>query len=195
MQQPRTAQLSRLIARTLTRATGGVLTDPCAHIVLADAYRLHEESGSFEVAGDWVTVFLTQDQDTGDTLRAETRGLTRFGLPELCTQGFGQDVSMTAVNLLRGLAVQLLHEHWDHLASPTAGPSRTISAGRAFDIAWVYRYYRRPPTKRGSLAVLVRHLPGSPNADLEVLPPSFMQGSTGRWWRNYAALTIPGLTH
>jgi hypothetical protein len=192
--QPRPAQLSRLIARILTRSTKGVLVDPVANIVLADSGNLDRETAHFDLSNEWLTIFLTQDDETGAAVKAETWGLTRFGVPELRTGGFSPDVSMIAANLLRGLAIQLLREHWKYLASPAA-TSRLIDTDRYLDVADVYRYYGRPPHRHGRLAVRLRHLPRSPTADLEVLPPTFMQGSTGRWWRNYAALTIPGLTH
>ncbi|MFG1879524.1 hypothetical protein ACGFIV_32290 [Sphaerisporangium sp. NPDC049003] len=194
-QQPRTAQLSRMIARVLAANTRGVLADMAAHHIVPDAHHLDQENEVFHAADHWMTVFLTQDDSTGETLKAETWGLSRFGLPELCTRGFPPDVSMTAVNLLRGLIMQLLDEHWTHLATPSTGPARILATSRAFDTTWIYRYHGLTPARTRTLAIQLRPLPGSPTADLEILPPEPMQLRTARWWRNHSTLTIPPLDH
>jgi hypothetical protein len=190
--QPQAAQESRLIARLLADGCGGVVADLAARAVLPPN---PEEPPQWHVGDGWITIFQTMDDPASHDLRVETGGLNRFGLPELCTRKVGLDVQLTATNLLRGMATKLIHGLREHLAGP--GPSAdttwTIPARQHLESAWVSHYYRQPPIHAGALSVVLEPMPDSPNADLEVLPPKLIRADTGRWWRKYAALTIPDL--
>lgn len=105
--QPRQAQAARLVARTLAAATGGRVADLAANQVLGDP--TGPEPDRFLLCDGWLGLFLTPGE--GRTMRADTAGLHRFGLPELvaCQIPYGR--MLTAVTVLRGLAARLLAEH------------------------------------------------------------------------------------
>src|SRR5690606_10434706 len=98
--QPRQAQAARLVARTLAAATGGRGADLAANPPPSDPPG--PEPDRFLLCDDWLGVFLTPGE--GRTLRADTAGLHRFGLPELVAVRIPYGRMLTAVTVLRGLA-------------------------------------------------------------------------------------------
>lgn len=188
---PKVAQAMRLIARTLAFATGGVFVDISGRIVLADRHPALEPE-AFTVSAGWVTIVINHGRDP-ENLTAETWGLARFGLPELVVSGFGSQATLTAFNLLAGIAARLLDGQWAFLAAGRSGPSRSLPSRLDLDVAWVYRYYDQPPATSGTLALQLRPLSSSPTGDLEVLPAGDAAADVALWWRTEAAAVIPDL--
>lgn len=104
-------------------------------------------------------------------MEVTTRGLARFGLPELVVGGVRADHLLIAVSLLRGVAVHLLAGHWAWLASG-GGRSRRAEARPRIGPAEMYQYWgragldlwrgARPCDPASEEAVEVRLEPGSP---------------------------------
>lgn len=185
---PGVAQAMRLIARSLAFATGGVLVDPVGRTVLPDRQPLSEPA-EFDLSQHWVTAFIHHREDSRHR-RAETWGLARFGLPELCAEGFNEATSLAAINLVRGLAAYLVDGQWTYLSAAHPGPSRLLPSTLDFDTTWVYRYYNQPIGTPGSLPLLLRPLPNSPTGDLHIAPPD-PAIALDRWWQIAAAVIPP----
>ncbi|REF00518.1 hypothetical protein [Thermomonospora umbrina] len=176
---PKDAQTTRLIARALAFATGGILIDPTARTVLPDRPPIREPA-EFDLADQWITLVIHHGWDPTH-LRAETWGLTRFGLSELRADGFIDATIATAINLLRGLAAFLIDR----------GPKRSPTCALDFDITWVYRYYSLPISTNGTVPLLLHPHPHSPTGNLSVDPPDPGIDLTG-WWDSAAAV-IPAV--
>ncbi|HEY3683221.1 MAG TPA: hypothetical protein VGL93_09285 [Streptosporangiaceae bacterium] len=75
-------------------------------------------------------------------VEATTRGLARFGVPELVIGAVRAEHLLTAVSLLRGVAVHLLAEHWAWLAAGGRGP-RMVDARPRIGAAEMHQYWGR----------------------------------------------------
>ncbi|WP_067484192.1 hypothetical protein [Actinomadura hibisca] len=188
---PKVAQAMRLIARTLAFVTGGVFVDLAGRIVLADRHPALEPS-AFTVSACWVTIVINHGHDP-DSLSAQTWGLSRFGLPELGTSGFGQPSTLTAFNLLAGISTHLLDGQWAYLASRGTGPTRALPSRLDLDVAWVYRFYDLPPATAGTLPLQLRPVSSTPADGLHVLPAGGTDADLARWWRTQVSAVIPDL--
>ncbi|WP_018657030.1 hypothetical protein [Actinomadura flavalba] len=114
--QPFGARLARAVARALADATGGVGVDADTLDVLAPG----REAERFTLADGWLGVRLPPYRDAGRCLVDEdeidgcacveltTRGLRRFGLPELRIAGVSCRHDLAALNILRATAQCLL---------------------------------------------------------------------------------------
>jgi hypothetical protein len=118
--QPRVAQGVRAVARALAATTDGLLADLCTAQIVPPDRRVHGERDWFRPADRWLgcDCLINVDADTG-TKATEcacqclfTRGLSRFGLPELVVDRVACAYDLAAANLLRGLAVLLLGRLW-----------------------------------------------------------------------------------
>jgi hypothetical protein len=119
--RPRLAQAVRAVARALAEATGGLLADlGTAQLVHPDR-RVEGERDWFCPADGWVGIDCRINPDGGmdtagptecECLCLFTRGLFRFGLPELVIDRVACAYDLAATNVLRGFAVRLLRELW-----------------------------------------------------------------------------------
>jgi hypothetical protein len=118
--QPRVAQGVRAVARALAATTEGLLADLCTAQVVPPDRRVDGERDWFRLADRWLgnDCLINMDADTGGKPTEcacqclFTRGLSRFGLPELVVDRVACAHDLAAANLLRGLAVRLLGQLW-----------------------------------------------------------------------------------
>jgi hypothetical protein len=119
-QQPRIAQQVRAVARSLATATDGLLVDPYTAQLVPPDRRIDGERDWFCLADRWLGIDCLinpgADQERPPTecscLCLFTRGLGRFGLPDLFIDQVACAYDLAATNLLRVLAVQLLTRLW-----------------------------------------------------------------------------------
>jgi hypothetical protein len=159
---PRPAQVARAYARRMAVAGRGLLIDwLTGDLVLAPE---RAERDRFHLGDQWIGFDAhvyeerhraippadfrftpPRPEDACGALRFQTRGLTRFGLPELVIDGVDCDHRLTAVNVLRAVGQHLLAEDWQWLAAATSPPPHTLTrriastqvvAGTAFGAYW-----------------------------------------------------------
>ncbi len=140
--QPRGAQAARAAAYAIARATGGIVADLVTGHVLAPPAA---ERTRFVLADRWLGDALPPFRANGRCtaadpeldpegvngcacVRLRTRGLRRFGLPELQITDVACPHDLAALNVLRTAARRLLTDHWSWLATGPAGRDRTIPA-------------------------------------------------------------------
>jgi hypothetical protein len=120
-QQPQQARSTRAIARALANATDGQLADPYTAQLVRPDLRVDGEREWFCPADGWLGIDCRINPDGGmdtsgstecECLCLFTRGLSRFGLPELTIDRVACDYDLAATNAMRGLAVQLLGQLW-----------------------------------------------------------------------------------
>jgi hypothetical protein len=113
--QPFGAQLARAVARAIADAVAGTPIDLDTGQVLPFLNAI--ESSQFLLADEWLGVWLppysdiTQCAAAGDDctcVELITRGMSRFGLPELQMTAVGCQYDLAALNLLRTTAQRLL---------------------------------------------------------------------------------------
>ena len=138
--QPRAVQVARAAAYALAEATGGIAADLVTGHVLTPSTR---ERTRFVLADRWLGDVLPPFRANGRCtaadpgvdpegvngcacLRLRTRGLRRFGLPELQITEVACPHDLTALNVLRTTARRLLTDHWSWLATGPAVSDRTI---------------------------------------------------------------------
>ncbi|MFD0687461.1 hypothetical protein [Actinomadura fibrosa] len=140
--QPRAVQVARAAAHALANATGGVAADLVTGHILAPPTA---ERTSFVLADDWLGDVLPPFRANGRCTAPEperdpegvngcscvhlrTRGLRRFGLPELQITDVACPHDLAALNVLRTAARRLLTDHWSWLSTGPAASTRTIDA-------------------------------------------------------------------
>ncbi|MFB4312354.1 hypothetical protein [Actinomadura sp. GTD37] len=194
--QPRSAQVARAAAYTIAEATGGVIADLVTGHVLGPSTA---ERTRFVLADRWLGDVLPPFRANGRCtapdpgldpegvngcacVRLRTRGLRRFGLPELQITDVACPHDLAALNVLRTTARRLLTEHWSWLATGPAGGTRTISAAlgltrRDFNDFWgtTRRVALNPPSPfQVALSPLTSRL-------LSVGPPDDFGGTVNDW--------------
>ncbi|QFG26340.1 hypothetical protein [Actinomadura sp. WMMB 499] len=137
--QPRASQVARAAARALADAVGGIAADLVTGHILAPG----GERPRFVLADRWLGDVLPPFRADGrctapdpehdpegvngcSCVRLRTRGLRRFGLPELQIDGVACPHDLAALNVLRSAARRLVTDHWSWLATGPADRSRTI---------------------------------------------------------------------
>lgn len=193
--QPRAAQVARATAYAIAKATGGVAADLVTGHILPQA----AERTRFVLADRWLGDVLPPFRANGRCtaadpdldpegvngcacVRLRTRGLRRFGLPELQITDVACPHDLAALNVLRTAARRLLTDHWSWLATGPAGRTRTSSAvldlsQRDFNDYWgtTRRVPLTPPTPfQMTLTPLTSRL-------LTVSPPADFDGTVNDW--------------
>lgn len=138
--QPRGAQVARAAAHAVADATGGIAADLITGHVLTPSTT---EKTHFVLADQWLGDVLPPFRANGRCTAAEpeldpegvngcacvrlrTRGLRRFGLPELQIGEVACPHDLAALNVLRTAARRLLTDHWSWLATGPAAATRTV---------------------------------------------------------------------
>ncbi|TDD85858.1 hypothetical protein [Actinomadura rubrisoli] len=194
--QPRAVQVARAAAYALAAATGGVAADLITGHILASPT---SERTSFVLADHWLGDALPPFRANGRCTAPEperdpegvngcscvclrTRGLRRFGLPELQITDVACPHDLAALNVLRTTARHLLTSHWSWLATGPADGTRTISAAlhlteTDFNDFWgsTRREHLTHPTPFEARLTLV-----TPRL-LEVGPPDDFEGTINDW--------------
>ncbi|TDC37875.1 hypothetical protein E1281_39345, partial [Actinomadura sp. KC345] len=194
--QPRGVQVARAAAHAIADATGGITADLVTGHVLAPSAT---ERAHFVLADQWLGDVLPPFRANGRCtapephldpegvdgcacVRLRTRGLRRFGLPELQISDVACPHDVAALNVLRTTARRLLTDHWSWLATGPAAGTRTIAAtlhlGQSdFNDFWdsPRRVHLAPP------APFQVHLcPLAPRL-LTVGPPAGFDGTVNDW--------------
>ncbi|MDA0635637.1 hypothetical protein OUY22_19635 [Nonomuraea sp. MCN248] len=193
---PAAAQAARAAARALARTYEGLLFDPLTGGVLPAR---HPEPAAFDLADGWLGWDIRVHDDATcppwdpagtaacDGLTITSRGLRRFGLPEITLDGAACAHTLCAADLLRTVAARLVA---GHLAFASAHPD---ARRRAIDDhlplppgplgVRLTPCAPAPSPGRGSIRRLrVRPATGpGPAACLQVGPPSGFTGSLNDW--------------
>jgi hypothetical protein len=187
--QPHRARLIRHAARALADATDGQLADPCTAQLVHPDRRVDGERDWFCPADGWLGIdcHINPDggQDTTGPAECEclclfTRGLSRFGLPDLAIDRVPCAYDLAATNAMRGLAVRMLALLW---ADPDARELR-LEKSIIIEPEDVWGYWGAWPLfglpVPVSLAPANRDdLPASPH--LELLPRPDFPGTRPEW--------------
>lgn len=194
--QPRGAQVARAAAHAIADATGGITADlTTGHILPPSAI----ERTHFVLADQWLGDVLPPFRANGRCTAAEpeldpegvngcacvrlrTRGLRRFGLPELQISDVACPHDLAALNVLRTTARRLLTDHWSWLATGPAAATRTLNATvhlaqGDFNDFWgaTHRVHLTPP-----VPFQVHLGPRTPRL-LTVGPPTDFDGTVNDW--------------
>ncbi|MEU9024325.1 hypothetical protein [Actinomadura sp. NPDC048394] len=193
--QPRAVQVARAAAFHLSAALGGVPADlVTGHVLTPPA----EERTRFVLADQWLGDVLPPFRANGrctapdpdrdpegvngcSCVRLRTRGLRRFGLPELQITDVACPHDLAALNVLRTAARRLLTDHWSWLSTGPAGRTREIDADLPlaeadFNAFWGgRRTHLAPPSPfQVRLTFLTPRL-------LAVAPPDDIPGTVNDW--------------
>ncbi|MBO2464059.1 hypothetical protein [Actinomadura violacea] len=174
--QPRTAQAARLAARALAAAVGGTVADLDSRRILPGSPPSAEPE-EFALGRAWVSVFVTLDPADAARVRIDTAGLHRFGLPEVAARHVPYASMLTAANLVRGLAWQLVAEQTAWLGRGRRDRTRTTRHERAVSAADVLRFWGAGPAGGASGGSVVVRLGWTGTdcpdcaAAIEVVPP------------------------
>ncbi|NVI86298.1 hypothetical protein [Actinomadura sp. BRA 177] len=183
---PRTAQATRLAARTLAAAVRGTVADLDTGQILPPEDAPPTEPDTFVLGTDRAPVYITLEPEDATRARAETAGLHRFGLPEITTRRVPYASMLTAANLVRALAWQLFAEQTACLAR-TGGGTHDTPAERHVGEDDVMRFWgaaqeRTKTTARVRLAWAETACPGCPAA-IEAKPA---HPDPQTWWTDCA---------
>ncbi|XRQ16124.1 hypothetical protein ACN3XK_36210 [Actinomadura welshii] len=194
--QPRGAQVARAAAHAIADATGGITADLTTGLVLPPSAG---ERPRFVLADQWLGDVLPPSRANGRCTAAEpeldpegvdgcacvclrTRGLRRFGLPELQISGVACPNDLAALNVLRTTARRLLTDHWSWLATGPAANDRTIIDTVHLDRSDFHDFWgaahRVPHTPSAPFQV---HLGRSARRLLTVGPPPGFDGTINDW--------------
>ena len=142
---------------------------------------------------DWVLLPHSPDQDG---LWFTTKGLSRFGLPELQTHGVPARLSGAWGAVLSGVAHVLLRDQWSALRQEPDAAFREVAAEHLLtlrDIALAYSDRARdaadPALDQGT-AIRVDVEPAAGEQEetyLSVVPPAGFDGTTDTWCRQVVA--------
>jgi hypothetical protein len=194
--QPRGAQVARAAAYAIAKATGGVAADLVTGHVLTPAIT---ERTRFVLADRWLGDVLPPFRANGRCtaadperdpegvngcacVRLRTRGLRRFGLPELQITDVACPHDLAALNVLRTAARRLLTDHWSWLATGPTARTRTVPAAldltqRDFNDFWgtTRRVHLASPNPfQVTLSPLTARL-------LTISPPADFDGTVNDW--------------
>jgi hypothetical protein len=194
--QPRGVQVARAAAHAIADITGGIAADlVTAHVITPS----DGERTRFVLADQWLGDTLPPSRANGRCtsadpaldpegvngcacVRLRTRGLRRFGLPELQIADVACPHDLAALNVLRTAARRLLTDHWSWLATGPATRNRTLSdtldlAQSDFDDFWgsTRRVHLTPPEPfQVHLAPLTSRL-------ITLSPPTAFDGTINDW--------------
>ncbi|TMR00688.1 hypothetical protein ETD83_16175 [Actinomadura soli] len=194
--QPRGVQVARSAAYAIAEAVGGIAADLVTGHILSPSTT---ERTRFVLADHWLGDVLPPYRANGHCTAAEpeldpegvngcacvrlrTRGLRRFGLPEIEINDVACPHDLAALNVLRTTARRLLTDHWAWLATGPAARTRTIPADldlaqSDFNDFWgtTRRVHITPPAPfRVGLSMQTPRL-------LTVAPPADFDGTVNDW--------------
>ncbi|MFI7626648.1 hypothetical protein ACIG5D_10265 [Microbispora rosea] len=140
-EQPEAAQVARAAARGIAEAYRGTLYDPLTGAAVYHCAECPGERRDFDLGDDWLgwRVSCADEDDACDLgaaapagadgggdcscLVTTSRGLRRFGMPEIALTGLACAHSLCAVTVLRAVAESLLAGHFAWLST---GPRWTV---------------------------------------------------------------------
>lgn len=180
----------RAVARAVAEECGGLLADLCTAQLIATDGGAKAERDWFCLADRWLGIDCLVDDDAGvdgpatqcSCLCLFTRGMIRFGLPELVIDQAACSYDLAATNLLRGLAVRLLTQLW---RTPTR--ELRIDDLTVIEPADMWGYWGAEPVFGQSIPIKLADfsklgLPGG-RGYLEIQPPPDFGGTRVQWCR------------
>ncbi|MFP3969312.1 hypothetical protein SMC26_43945 [Actinomadura fulvescens] len=191
--QPRGVQVARAAAHAIARATNGVAAD----LVTGHICAVGDERPRFVLADDWLGDVLPPYRANGRCtapdpdqelegvngcacVRLLTRGLRRFGLPELQISEIACPHDLAALNVLRTTARHLLTDHWSWLATGPAGRTRTIDADLTLTTGDYGDFWGASRASLAEATFRVRLRPLTPRL-IAVDPPDDYLGTANDW--------------
>jgi hypothetical protein len=222
--QPEHAQAARSVARILAGISDGMIYDARCEQLLPRRFRDEPEPPDFRLADHWLSAFVIGDPPgqpprhtsggrSGDgsgcrssgggarpTVHVETGGLHRFGLPDLVLSGASPMAWLRPLNLLRGVAVRMLDEHFDWLRHNPGDTPRHVGTHLWIEAREAQAFQADEALARpASARVLVRltrapdECPGAPPF-LRIGPPADFAGNRREWLETVVAPAIPSVT-
>ncbi|ADG87589.1 hypothetical protein TBS_23920 [Thermobispora bispora] len=127
--QPGAAQAARAVARAAAEAYGGVTVDPLVGSAVYHCPGCPGERREFRLGDDWLgwTAEPGATEPGAGAPVLTSRGLCRFGLPELTLDGMACAHTLCAAEVLRLAAERLLAGHLAWLAAHPGCRSRTVA--------------------------------------------------------------------
>lgn len=132
--QPQAAQVARAAARGVAEAYHGTIVDPLIGTALSHCPECPGERPEFRLGDDWLgwTIGLAE----GATCpRVTTRGLRRFGLPEITLDCPACAHRLCTVDILRAVADRLLAGHLEWVRGNPGTRRRTLGGRLRFGAA------------------------------------------------------------
>jgi hypothetical protein len=190
--QPEAAQVARAAARGVAEAYHGLIVDPITGSALYHCPECPGERQEFRLADDWLGWTTDVNEEVScppwdpagaqlcTCLRVTSRGLRRFGLPEIMLDGAACAHSLCTVNVLRTVADRLLAGHLAWLAHNPGALCRTIGEHLRIDGADFAVFSGSPDLDGEPFRVrLTRDLAG--RSCLRVGPPDGFDGTLNDW--------------
>lgn len=190
--QPEAAQVARAAARGVAEAYHGTIVDPLTGTTLSHCPQCPGERPEFRLGDDWLgwTTELAEEStcppwDPATTrlcscLRVTTRGLRRFGLPEITLNGAACAHSLCAIDILRAVADRLLADHLDWVSGNPGGRYRTIGEQLRFGAAAVAVFFGSPDLNSEPFRVRLTR-DAADRSCLRVGPPDGFDGTVNDW--------------
>jgi hypothetical protein len=175
-----------------------MLVDGATAQLISPDRRIDGERGWFCLADRWLGIDALINPDANadgpatecSCLCLFTRGLARFGLPELVIDEVACAYDLAATNLLRGLAVHLLTRLWN---IPRTGPLR-VDTTPVITPGHVWAHWGARPLFGGAVAIRIAPSgrSGLPEGrHLEVLPHPDFSGTHVEWGNHILGPAIP----
>ncbi|HEY7484173.1 MAG TPA: hypothetical protein VH912_06875 [Streptosporangiaceae bacterium] len=199
--RPRAAQAVRAVARALAETTGGLLADLCTAQLIPPDRRVGGERDWFCPADRWLGVdcLINADGEVDgkptecSCLCLFTRGLSRFGLPELVVDQVACAYDLAATNLLRGLAVRLFGRLWADEGATELHLDETVvvEPGDMWGFWGARPLFGRPIP----IALAESRRPGLPGGQrhLELRPPPDYAGTHVEWGTEVLSEGLPSV--
>ncbi len=191
-EQPEAAQVARAVARGVADACRGIIVDQLTGAIVPHCTGCQEEPQEFQLGDDWLgwTTEVGADSscppwdpaatDACTCLTIATRGLRRFGLPEVMLEGAACAHSLCTVSVLRTVARRLLAGHLAWTAGSPEASCRTIGEHLWIGGPELAMVSGAPDLGREPFRVRI----GSRTADttcLSVSPPAGFTGTLNDW--------------
>jgi hypothetical protein len=190
--QPEAAQIARAAARGVAEAYHGVIVDQLTGTAVYHCTGCPGERQEFRLGDDWLG-WSTEIDDDGSCppwdpsgadacacLRVTTRGLQRFGLPEIMLDGAACAHSLCTLNVLETVAHQMLTGHLAWLAANPDARCRTISEHLRIDGAG-FAVFSGAPEPGGEPFRVRLTRDGADRSCLKVGPPEGFEGTVNDW--------------
>jgi hypothetical protein len=190
--QPEAAQIARAAARGVAEAYHGVIVDQLTGSPVYHCASCPGEREEFQLGDDWLG--WTTEVDDGSScppwdpagagvcacLKVTTRGLRRFGLPEIMLDGAACAHSLCTVTVLRTVAQRLLAGHLSWLAGNPDARCRTIGEHLRVDGA-DFAVFSGAPDLDGEPFRVRLARDAADRVCLRVGPPAGFDGTVNDW--------------
>jgi hypothetical protein len=199
--QPEAAQVARAAARGVAEAYHGTIVDPLTGAAVVHCPDCPGERQEFRLSDDWLGWTVEADEDGSERgcamsatgicgcLRVTTRGLRRFGLPEVVLDGAACAHSLCTVTVLRTVAERLLHSHLAWVADHPGARCRTIGDHLPIGGADVAVVSGTPDLEGEPLRVRLTR-DAADRTCLRVGPPAGFDGTLYDWLRHQPGLLV-----